>query len=325
MYEQFKELADVDITTGADGGRADDALRHGRHPRRGRDAARRRWPGSSPPARSPAACTARTGSAATRSPICSCSARGPGAAPRRTRRRRDGRAAPRPGPGPGRGARPGGAARADRRRGSVRDPARPAGHDAAPGRHLPGRGRPRRRRSASSASCASAGRAVRVTGGRAFNPGWHLVVRARQPADRVARRSRAAPSSGPRAAARTAGSTTRRPTTRTGAGVNSVVARARRWHDEGRHRRRSRRCPTSCAACSARATTDARRHRCRTHISGSSAAAPARRAASTSSTCRSRRGWSSSTPSTGSRATRRPTSPCAGTARPPSAARAAPR
>ena len=40
---------------------------------------------------------------------------------------------------------------------------------------------------------------------------------------------------------------------------------------------------------------------------------------------RSRRGWSSSTPSTGSRATRRRTSPSAGTARRPSAARAAPR
>ena len=40
---------------------------------------------------------------------------------------------------------------------------------------------------------------------------------------------------------------------------------------------------------------------------------------------RSRTAWSSSTPSTGSRPTRRPTSPSAGTARPPSAARAAPR
>ena len=30
MYHQFKELAGVDITTGADGSRTDHALRHGR-------------------------------------------------------------------------------------------------------------------------------------------------------------------------------------------------------------------------------------------------------------------------------------------------------
>ena len=50
---------------------------------------------------------------------------------------------------------PGGPARTDGGRGSVRDPARPAGHDAAPGRHLPDRGRPqgggsRARRAAST-------------------------------------------------------------------------------------------------------------------------------------------------------------------------------
>ena len=61
------------------------------------------------------------------------------------------------------------------------------------------------------------------------------------------------------------------------------------------------------------------------HLRGLPRRAPRARRASTSSTCRSRRGWSSSTPSTGSRATRRPTSPSAGTARRPSAARAAPR
>ena len=36
MYHQFKELAEVDITEGADGGRPDAALLHGRHPRRRR-------------------------------------------------------------------------------------------------------------------------------------------------------------------------------------------------------------------------------------------------------------------------------------------------
>ncbi len=36
MYHQFKELADVDITEGGDGGRADLPLRDGRHPGRRR-------------------------------------------------------------------------------------------------------------------------------------------------------------------------------------------------------------------------------------------------------------------------------------------------
>ena len=45
MYDQFKELADVDITAGPDGGRADDALHDGRRPRGRRDRARRRAPG----------------------------------------------------------------------------------------------------------------------------------------------------------------------------------------------------------------------------------------------------------------------------------------
>ena len=58
---------------------------------------------------------------------------------------------------------------------------------------------------------------------------------------------------------------------------------------------------------------------------GSSAAVPTTRARSSSTACRSRPAWSCSTRSTGSRRTRRPTSRCAGTARRPSAARAAPR
>ena len=83
MYEQFKELADVDITTGpmeigptthyVMGGIRVDADT-------GRDRGRA---GCSPPARWRAGCTAPTGSAVTRSPTCSCS--GPGRA-RRPRR-----------------------------------------------------------------------------------------------------------------------------------------------------------------------------------------------------------------------------------------------
>ncbi len=84
MHHQFKELADVDITARADGGRADLPLRDGR--RRGRPghrAERRTGPVRGRRGRR-AACTARTGSAATRCPTCWCSAAGPGWAPRRT-------------------------------------------------------------------------------------------------------------------------------------------------------------------------------------------------------------------------------------------------
>ena len=78
MYEQFKELADVDITKGPmevgptthyvmGGVRVDAETR-----------ARRRSPACSRPARWRAACTAPTGWAATRSRTCSSSAPGPG-------------------------------------------------------------------------------------------------------------------------------------------------------------------------------------------------------------------------------------------------------
>ncbi len=69
---------------GADGGRPGPALRDGR--RRGGSGHRRRppFPACSRPARCPAACTAPTGSAATRCPTCWCSAAGPAWARRRT-------------------------------------------------------------------------------------------------------------------------------------------------------------------------------------------------------------------------------------------------
>ena len=76
----------------------------------------------------------------------------------------------------------GGAARADRGRGPVRHPARPPGHDAAAGRHLPGRGRPRR-------GARSTGRAARPGSehqGRrrsCVQPGLEPRLRAARPAD----------------------------------------------------------------------------------------------------------------------------------------------
>ena len=80
MYHQFKELADVDITTTpmeigptchyVMGGVRVEA-----------DTEATTVPACTPPARSPAACTARTGSAATRCRTCSCSVAGPGSPP----------------------------------------------------------------------------------------------------------------------------------------------------------------------------------------------------------------------------------------------------
>jgi hypothetical protein len=67
---------------GADGSRADLPLRDGRRPRRRRHHRESTGrPGCSPPAKSPAACTAPTAWAATRSPTCSCSAGAPACTP----------------------------------------------------------------------------------------------------------------------------------------------------------------------------------------------------------------------------------------------------
>ncbi len=74
---------------GPDGGRADDPLRDGRHPGRGRERRRRRCRACSRRARSPAGCTAPTGWAATRCRTCWSSGRGPGL------RRRPARPSPR--------------------------------------------------------------------------------------------------------------------------------------------------------------------------------------------------------------------------------------
>ena len=69
---------------GADGGRPGPALRDGRRRGRRRTPASPACPACSRPARCRAACTARTGSAATRCPTCWSSAGGPARAPRTT-------------------------------------------------------------------------------------------------------------------------------------------------------------------------------------------------------------------------------------------------
>ena len=177
MYHQFKELAGRRHHQGADGGRADLPLHHGRRPGRRRHAGddgarplRRRRGGRR-------ACTAPTASAATRSPTCSCSAAAPGSAPREyaqvarraAARRRTARS-----------RRPAATLLApfdsDRQREPVRDPRRPAGRAC-------------RRSSASSAPRTSCGRRSRRSRAQAapgarqasraaaqFNPGWHLAL-----------------------------------------------------------------------------------------------------------------------------------------------------
>ena len=85
MYEQFKELADVDITAGPMEVGPDDPLHDGRDPGRRRDRCDDPGRACTQPARSPPGCTAPIGSAGTRCRTCSCSVSGPG---RRRRPRR---------------------------------------------------------------------------------------------------------------------------------------------------------------------------------------------------------------------------------------------
>ena len=156
MHHQFKELADVDITAEpmevgptchyVMGGVEVDPD----------TAAAPASPACSRPARSPAACTAPTGSAATRCPTCWCSAAGPGWA--------------RPSTSTGWRRRPTiaeadidaaadaalGAVRARRRRREpVHAPPGTAAVDERPGRHHPQGGARWSRRSAGWPSCAS--------------------------------------------------------------------------------------------------------------------------------------------------------------------------
>ena len=133
--------------------------------------ARRRGPGCTRRARSPAGCTARTGSAATRSRTCSCSASGPGAAaaaaaaPSRSRLRRPGRL-------------PGGRAelgRAARARGTGEDPYRLHEELQATMQSLVGIFRTEddlHEAIGRIAELRARWPTIRVSGGRAYNPGW---------------------------------------------------------------------------------------------------------------------------------------------------------
>ena len=71
------------------------------------------------------------------------------------------------------------ATRAGRGRRSVRDPPRPAGDDAAAGRHLPGRGRPRRGARSPGRGLRARAANIKVAGGRAYNPGWNFAFELR--------------------------------------------------------------------------------------------------------------------------------------------------
>ena len=126
-----------------DGGRADDPLRDGRHPRRGRGW---RYDGSAGLFAAGEVAGGMHGAnrlgGNSLSDLLVFGARtGLGAAAHARTHRRP--AACRPGPGDGRVARAGQPAGADVRRGPVRDPARPPGGHAATGRDLPDRGGPR--------------------------------------------------------------------------------------------------------------------------------------------------------------------------------------
>ena len=90
MYHQFKQLADIDITAGADGSRPDDALHHGRRARRRATRRCRPCPACSPRASARPASTAPTASAATRSPTSSCSASAPASTRRSSRKAQSG-------------------------------------------------------------------------------------------------------------------------------------------------------------------------------------------------------------------------------------------
>jgi hypothetical protein len=133
-------------------------------------------PGCSPPARWPAACTAPTGSAATRCPTCWSSAAAPA-------RRAYARAL-----APARPACPTddeddeAAARRRWRRSSgragepVHDPAGPAADDARPGRHHPHARRRWSRRSERIEKLKERAANLVGRGHRQYNPGWHLAL-----------------------------------------------------------------------------------------------------------------------------------------------------
>ena len=151
-------------------------------------------PACSPPARSPAACTARTGSAATRCPTCWSSAAAPGSARRSTSTRsarsrpavtdEDVEAARRRG---------GGALRRQGRREPVRHPRRAAADDERPRRHHPHRGRGARQALEKLEDLKARAKKITRPGRQDLQPG--LAPRAR-PAQHAASSRSASP--GPR-------------------------------------------------------------------------------------------------------------------------------
>ena len=176
MYHQFKELGEIDITKRADGSRPDDALRHGRRARRRRHAdvahprpvrvrrVRRGHQRRQPARRQLAVRPARVRQARRR-------VRGQvreGTADAGAIHDDQVEAATRVGAG---------AVRAQQRRGPVQDPARPAGHDAGPGRHR-AQGRrdaagPRRAGEAANARAAKVqGRPATASTTPAGTPRW---------------------------------------------------------------------------------------------------------------------------------------------------------
>ena len=178
MYHQFKQLADIDITTDADGGRAHHALHHGRHPGR--------W-------RQPDVHAARSvrggrvrGGPARREPagrqlaLRPAGVREAGGRVRRAVRpgvRRRGRSiqaevddAVRHALEPfERGATANG-------EGPVPGAAGAAGDDAGPGRHRAHRAARWSARSRGSGGSRSGRAQVGVPGNREYNPGWHTAL-----------------------------------------------------------------------------------------------------------------------------------------------------
>ena len=176
MYHQFKQLADIDITAGADGNRPDDALHHGRRAGRRRHAdveragpvRRRRVRGRhqrrESPRRQLAVGPPRVRQARRR--VRGAVTQGPRQAPRSSTRSRSTR------PRGGRSSRSSGAPRARALSGAVR----PAGDDAGPGRNRPRTSRRCSGRSRASRRLRERARRVGVGGHREYNPGWHAAL-----------------------------------------------------------------------------------------------------------------------------------------------------
>ena len=227
-------------------------LRDGRRRGRPRHRRSRSCPACSRPARSPAACTARTGSAATRCPTCWCSAGGPalGAADYIDELGAATRAKVSDGAVDAAAAEALAPFRERGRREPVHAAPGAAADDERPGRHHPRGRRDRGGAGRGSRSSRSAPRRSRVEGHRAVQP--RLAPRAR-PAQHAARlRVRG---HGPRWSARRAGAGT--PATTSPAmgaewrKVNLVCRLDRRRHGgHGRASSRCRRCAPTCSTCS---------------------------------------------------------------------------